>query len=80
MLLIEKIATGNPQLPTKRLSKVRKAKRWIPKHDKLKDNIDLDGGSSKGFSGKGGGFFENMGENSGGITFSGQGEGYRRAV
>jgi hypothetical protein len=80
MMVIEKIATGNPELPRKKDKGLRKAKRWLRKHDRPLDDIEIDGGSRRGHTGKGGGFYENMGENSGGITFIGQGEGYRRAV
>lgn len=80
MMVIEKIAVGNPQLPRKKDKNLRKAKRWLMKHDRPLNDIEIDGGSRRGFSGKGGGAYESMGENSGGVTFIGQGEGYRRAT
>jgi hypothetical protein len=80
MMMIEKIAVGNPELPTKRLKKVRKAKRWLPDRKSPKNDIDPDGQSRKGLAGAGGGAYENVGENTGGVTFVGQGEGYRRAT
>lgn len=74
MMLIEKIATATD----KKGKNLRKARRWLDKGDKDKDDqIDPDGQSRRGFSGKGGGFGETMGGNTGGITFGDSG-GYRR--
>lgn len=77
MMLIEKIAVA----ADRKGKKLRKARRWLDKGDKDKDDqIDPDGQSRRGFSGKGGGFGERMGENTGGITFEQSGGGYRRAT
>lgn len=80
MMRIVKLATGNPQVPSKRDKKQRVARRWLTRGEDKDKDIAPDGRSKRQFEGKGGGFGEHMGENTGGITFSGQGEGYRRSV
>lgn len=77
-MLIEKLAVGNPQVPSKRDKKQRIARRWLKRDYDKDSDIAIDGRSKRQFEGKGGGFGENMGENTGGITFSGLGEGHRR--
>lgn len=79
-MLIEKIATGNPQVPRKKDKKQRMARRWLKRGYDKDEDVAIDGRSKRQFEGKGGGFGEHMGENTGGVTFVGQGEGYRRSV
>lgn len=80
MMRIVKLATGNPQVPSKRDKKQRIARRWLTRNIDPGSDIKIDGRSNRQFEGKGGGFGEHMGENTGGVTFTGQGEGYRRSV
>lgn len=80
MMRIVKLATGNPQVPSKRDKKQRIARRWLKRDQDKGLDIKIDGRSNRQFEGKGGGFGEHMGENTGGLTFTGQGEGYRRSV
>ena len=75
MMLIEKIAASRYHMG-KQNKKMKKQRKWLDKKDN-DGNIDLDGQSRRGHSGKGGGFGERMGENTGGITYTDQGGGYR---
>ncbi len=86
-MLIEKIAatvyqnvTGT-RIPNAKLTRQQqKARKWLRRKYDEDKNIDPDGQSRRNFEGKGGGFHENFGENTGGLTYEGQGGGYRRAV
>ncbi len=84
--LLEKVAKCGPKCGcgcphskarAKDEKKQKKARRWLK--TKLDDESlqDIDGKSSRGLEGKGGGFGERDGGNSGGITYTGQGGGYR---
>lgn len=74
MMLIEKLAQPSYY---KQGKKMKKARRWLDQGKDKDHQIDPDGQSRRGFEGKGGGFGERMGENTGGITYEQQGGGYR---
>lgn len=85
MMLIEKIAQevavhGDTFISHAKKKKMKKPRKWLSKNPDDPKTPDLDGQDPRGFEGKGGGFHNMSGMNTGGITFTGQGSGYRRAT
>ena len=74
MMLIEKLA--EVRYDRKSAKKLKNSRRWLDAGKDKDSQIDPDGQSRRGFEGKGGGFGERMGENTGGITYGSSG-GYR---
>lgn len=83
MILIEKIARevavfGDSFTSHAKKKKLKKSRKWLDKNPDDPKTPDLDGQNPRGFEGKGGGFGVMSGMNTGGVTFTGQGSGYRR--